>query len=128
MIPCPHCGASNSSGAIFCAQCQTNVHWRKPPPAAPKSALTTEESRLMDKIGRAQAVLWGCVAIVAIGALIVAGTPGGGLLGVFIALGGALWVPLLLVPLLGIFMAIQSKRTAEAQLRDLRKPEAKETA
>jgi hypothetical protein len=47
---------------------------------------------------------------------------------VFIALGGALWVPLLLVPLLGIFMAIQSKRTAEAQLRDLRKQEAKETA
>ena len=82
----------------------------------------------MDKIGRAQAVLWGCVAIVAIGALIVAGAPEGGLPGVFIALGGALWVPLLLVPVLEIFMAVQAKWRAEAHLRDLRKQEAKDTA
>ena len=45
----------------------------------------------------------------AIGALIVAGTsdtPERGLFGVFIALGGVLCVPLLLIPVLGIFMVI----------------------
>jgi len=126
MIPCPHCGAANSPRVVFCAQCQTNVHWRKPPPAEPGRALTPEESMLIDKIGRAKAVLGGCVSIMAIVALFVAGTPDTperGLFGVFIALGAALWVPMLLAPVLGILMAVQAKCTAEAQLRDLHKQE-----
>ena len=28
MIKCPHCGAMNSPGVVFCKTCQTNIHFK----------------------------------------------------------------------------------------------------
>ena len=51
-------------------------------------------------------------------------TPDSGFAGMAIMFGVMIWGPLLLIPAIGIVLALRSKWAAEAQLRDLRKRDA----
>ena len=131
MITCPHCGATNRPGVVFCAQCQTNVHYRKKVSDA-EQQLTPEEAALTAKKRRAEAVLWGCIAVIAIAGLIVGGvllsvssTPEGGFAGMVIMNGVMLLGPILLIPAMGgIVMALRQKWKVEAELRELKREDA----
>ena len=96
--------------------------------------MTAEETALTSKKGRAVAVLWLCVGIVVVAALIVAGmilglpdTPESGFAGMAIMFGVMIWGPLLLIPVIGIALALRTKLVAEAQLRELRSHDSTKT-
>ena len=85
MLICPHCGAGNSPGVVFCAKCQTNVHYRKPSPSLEELALQREaEARLQTSTAvvneislnsnkrKARTVL-GCGALATLAALVYCG-------------------------------------------------------
>ena len=94
---------------------------------------TPEERKLVRKITRARVVQWVCVLLVAapllfvvIGLLNLSG-PDSGFVGVAIMFGVMIWWPLLLIPLLGIVLALQSKRSAQAGLQHLQKRDVEQT-
>jgi hypothetical protein len=95
-------------------------------PSEPPRTLTPEERELANKVMRARAVLWVCVLLVAVPVLFVGfrlltlpDTPDSGFAGMAIMFGMMVWWPVLLIPLIGLVVAMQSKWTAEAKLRNL---------
>ena len=127
MIICPHCGATNARSVVFCVQCQTNVHYRKPLPDRSSQPLTAEESALVAKQERAGSILGICCSIVVVTVLILAGlffglpnNTEGGYAGMSITFGVMLFGPLLLIPIIGVVLSSKAKSEAEADLCLLR--------
>jgi hypothetical protein len=133
MTTCPHCGAGNSPGVVYCAHCHLNVHNRGVPPRIapePPRPLTEEERVLVDKKVRAQILLAICVGIIAVAVVVVARaflslpnshTPESGFAGMIFLGACVIYGPLLLIPVIGIVFAVKWKRAAEARLHQLRK-------
>jgi hypothetical protein len=131
MTTCPHCGASNSSGGIFCVACKKNVRYRGVPPIIAQEAsrpLTEEESALVERKGRAEALLWICVSVIVLAVLVVAGLvlslpdiPESGFAEMRIMFGCITFGPLILIPIIGIVIAAKSMGAAEGGLRELQK-------
>lgn len=126
MLVCPHCGAANSPGVVFCVRCQTNVHYHKLIPAQPERQLSLDQSKLRSEIERMNGLMVFCASVALIVGLFVllhfisfSQTPDGGFVGMAWMFAWFVWVPFIFFPAVGVYMAWDRRRKLTGRFREL---------
>ena len=119
---CTYCGKENDEALVHCSGCGTAM---QPPELPPR--LPPEQRKALRAIIRARVMMWLC-AFLLIGPVVLVMTslftlagPDSAFAGMAMLYNVMMWGPLLFIPLVGMVLALNSKRTAQTRLEHLQK-------